>query len=224
MGAPLDAPGVHHRGILGEDLADVDVAQGPVVVARAGQVRELGRGVGMVPLRARRGVDLGVQQRHLRELPVGAGQEPGEVLGHRGGGVAHGGDVAHGLALLVVDGDALGRGVAHNPHVGGPVQGAGAGLGASRIVVPRGVDHGDAVVGQAAHLLQEEALGLEGEALVVEEVPGQQHGVDVFPDGQVHPRLEGVPGRLAEAAPDGLGASGEGGVQVDVGQVDEAHA
>ena len=107
--------------------------------------------------------------------------------------------------------------------VGGPGEGSWAGLGRARIVVSRCVDERDAVVTQAARLLQKEPLRREGETLGVEQVPCHQKGVDILAHGQVHGGPEYLAGRLPEPFAYGLGATGEGRVEMDVGDMDETH-
>ena len=66
----------------------------------------------------------------------------------------------------------------------------------------RGVHDGDPVITQALGLLEKEALGLEGEALAVEEIPGDQEGVHVLPDREIDGVSERLARGVAEASPD----------------------
>jgi hypothetical protein len=90
-------------------------------------------------------------------------------------------------------------------------------------VVARGIHDRDVVVGESCCLLEEETLGREGEPIAVEEVPGDEERVHLLTNREVHRPTEGLPGRLAEAPPHGLGTTGEGRVEMDVGHVQEAH-
>ena len=53
------------------------------------------------------------------------------------------------------------------------------------IVVAGGVHDLDPGLGQAAKLLQQETLGLEGEAFTVEDIARQQDRMDLLRDGAV---------------------------------------
>ena len=65
------------------------------------------------------------------------------------------------------------------------------------------VYHGDTVLLEAPHLLQQEPLGLEGESVTVEEVSSDEQRVGVLSDGEVGGPAEGLAGRLPESTPYG---------------------
>ena len=90
-------------------------------------------------------------------------------------------------------------------------------------MVSGGVDDRDPVLLQTPHLPQEEALGLEGEPLPVEEVAGDEDRVDVLADRQVRGPAERFAGGVTQASAHLLGTARECGVEVDVGDVQEAH-
>jgi hypothetical protein len=137
--------------------------------------------------------------------------------------MTHGCDVAAGTPLAILNGDALGRAVPSDPYIRRPGEAARAGLAHTRVVIPGGVHHGDAVVAETVSLVQQKPLGGKGEELSVEEVPGHKEGLDVLSDGQVHGSTEGLSGSFAESPSNGLGAARKSCIQVDIGQMDEAH-
>lgn len=109
---------------------------------------------------------------------------------------------AHRLTLMVLDQNPFGRGVPGDVYVCRPVQEAGTGKWGARIVIPRSVYDGYSVLLKTLHLLQEEPLGLEREAIPVEEVACDQEGVGVLSNGQVGGEAERVPRRLPKSALD----------------------
>ena len=90
-------------------------------------------------------------------------------------------------------------------------------------MVPRGVDHRHTVVTQAARLFQEKALGTEREPLTVEEIARHEERVNILSNREIGGPPERFPRGLTEPPPHGLGAARERGVEVDVGDVHEAH-
>jgi hypothetical protein len=80
------------------------------------------------------------------------------------------------------------------------------------------------MVAEPLGLLQQKALGLERKPVSVEEVPGNQEGMHILAYREVHGPTKRLARRVPETLSDRLGASCEGGVEVDVGDVDEAHA
>jgi len=107
--------------------------------------------------------------------------------------VARGRHITHGLAFPVVNEDTLGGGVPGDMHVARPIQGARARERRPRVVVARRVYHGDTMLLQASHLLQEKTLGLKGEPIAVEEVASDQERVGVLSYREVSGAAEGLP-------------------------------
>jgi hypothetical protein len=79
------------------------------------------------------------------------------------------------------------------------------------------------MVAEPLRLLQQEALGLERETVAVEEVSGDEKGVYVLANGEVDGASERLAGSVSESRSHGLGSPREGRVEVDVGNVQEAH-
>ena len=170
-----------------------------------------------------RGVDLRMEERHLREVTGRHREKPGQVFTDPTRGVADGRDVPDRLAAMIVDQDASGRRVRRDTHACGPLDAPRARVGGARIVIPGGVDHRDPVIPETLGLLEEEALGLERESITVEEIPRDEQGVHVLTDRGVDGVSECLAGGLPESGPHVGGASGESGVEVYVGDVQEAH-
>ena len=94
---------------------------------------------------------------------------------------------------------------------------------AARVVVAGGVHDLNAGVREHAELFEQEALGGKRRAGAVEEVSGDQHRVDFLGDREGHAPGEGVTRYLPEPVPHVFRAAGEGGVEMNVRDVDEAH-
>jgi hypothetical protein len=172
---------------------------------------------------ADRSVDLRVQKRHLGQVSGRHGQDPGQVLPDPTRRVSDRCDVADGLATMIVNQNPTRCGVGRDADTLRPVDSARAHIGRPRIVIAGRVYDGDSVITQALGLVEEESLGLEGEAITVEEVAGDQNGVYVFTDRDVDGVAEGFAGRFAQPDANVLGSAGEGGVEVYVGHVQESH-
>ncbi len=91
----------------------------------------------------------------------------------------------------------------------------------SRVVIPGGVDDLDVRFGQPAELGQQESLALEGPAASVKEVAGDQHRVHLLADSGVHAPGKGLACSMPQAIPHVVRPTGEGGVEVDIRDVDE---
>ena len=124
--------------------------------------------------------------------------------------VAGRGNPSHLGTLAVVNGDGAGRPVGDKLHVRRPAERAGAVRVPARIVVPGRVDHRHAGLCQTAELLEQEALRAEGEALAVEQIAGDEHGVNAFGECTGHRPAERLARGLTEAVAHGRGAPGEG--------------
>ena len=88
-------------------------------------------------------------------------------------------------------------------------------------MIPGGVDDLDARLGQPAELGQQESLAFEGKAASVEEVAGDQHRVHLLADGGVHAPGKGLACSMPQAIAHLVRPAGEGGVEVDIRDVDE---
>lgn len=164
-----------------------------------------------------------MEQGHLRQLPGRTGQQARKVLGNLDLCVPDGGHVSDGLAGVVRNEEAARCGVVGDPHVAWPWELSRPRPGRPRVVVAGGVDYGDPVICQTPDVLEKEAFGLEGKAVAVEEVAGDEKGVDVFADRYVDSPSEGLPRRVAQLPPNGPGTAGERGIEVRVGDVQETH-
>ncbi len=63
----------------------------------------------------------------------------------------------------------------------------------------------------------------EGQAGSVEQVPGNDHGIHLVVEGHVHGTTKGLAGGFPEALPDPGRTAPEGGVEMNVGEVEDAH-
>ena len=146
----LEDAGVHHRRVLGEDLPDVDVAQGPVV--EAGAVRKARSEGAYAWWASPPGDALTCEWSRATSgsSPTGRGMRRDRSSRSR--------EVACPTAVTKPTGrpsacrmrDAPGVAVGRHVDVVWPGQGSGAGVRSPRIVVPGGVDQGDAVLLQAS--------------------------------------------------------------------------
>ena len=174
-------------------------------------------------VRAERCVDLCMKECHLRQVPRRHGKQARKVLPDVTRRVADGGDVADGLATMVVDQDPSGRGVRGDTYTCGPLNPSRPNVGRPRIVISGRVDDSNSVVTEPLCLLQQEALGLKREAVSIEQVARDQECVDVLSDRYVDRITKRHTGRIAKSRPHVRGASRESGVQMYVGDVQEAH-
>ncbi len=91
-------------------------------------------------------------------------------------------------------------------------------------MVSGGVDDGDPFLLQAPKLLDQHTLGPEREALSVEEVPGEHHGVHTLCKSEIYHPRERVPRRLSEPSAHVFRAGDERRIEMKVCRVKEAHS
>jgi hypothetical protein len=80
------------------------------------------------------------------------------------------------------------------------------------------------VVSEAPHLIEQEAFGAQRKPVEVEQISRDQERVYLFAHGQVDRATERLARGLAEALANRLRATRERRIQMDVGDVYEAHA
>lgn len=165
---------------------------------------------------------LGVEERHFGEGALRAGEGSGKVGGLPGAGVPGSGDPPHHLSAAT-DGDSPRVGVDEEGHPLGPLQAPCRPPRCPRVVVAGGVEEGDSRTGEATKFPKEEPLGSPGEEFAVKEVSRHQYGVHLFGQGELDGPREGVAGGFPKGVPEFGGAPDEGGVEVQVGQVEETH-
>ncbi len=90
-------------------------------------------------------------------------------------------------------------------------------------MIPGRIDHADAVVREPSRLLEQEALGLEGQTLAIKEISGDQESMDILPDRKIHRAPKRLSGCLSKPVTHRLGAPRERCVQMDIGDVYETH-
>ena len=201
----------------------MDMAQRPVVEARALEGLEVRGGVPLM-IRGSRGVDhLRVEYCHLGEATVGGPKTLGQILRLGRGLMSGGGHRAHGVSAGALHRDAYGLALPRHSDVAGPRQIRRSHAFAPGIMVSCGVHYGDARLREAEELLQEEALRLERQPSVVEEISGHEDGVDPLIEGQIHESSKRDTRRFPQPRTDRVRAGRECGVEVYVGGVNEAH-
>jgi hypothetical protein len=187
--ATLQVAGVDHPGVAVQDHAPVHVAERPVLVAVAHQLRD---GAGRVVAVLGAGDRVGVQDAEVEEVAAAGRVGLGEVVLDAAGAVAlavHGeaeAGILAGLGGLDREGeDVLGQGDVAGEH----------GLG---VVVAADHDDLGADLAEAGELADEEQAGVEVAPLAVEDVAGEDEEGGLLLETGVDETHEGAAGGEAE--------------------------
>ena len=216
----LHVAGIVDRWIAPHRLALVNVAQRPVGVAGV-QAVQRGGGVAIVLLGRCGAHHLGVQQGYGRLRPGRERECRSQIAVLVRRLMPRRDHPSHHVALAL-DGDRprLARRDQMEPLLR-PADAHGPVVGPPRIVVAGGVDHRQSRAGRACQLVDQHALGREGQPLVVEEVPGKQQRIDLTLERQIHQACEGFTPGLAQPRAHVLVMTPIRRVEVHVGGVDK---
>jgi hypothetical protein len=162
-----------HRRTVREFLTDMDMPEGPVVVAGRAEERELGGRVGLVALRVHRVAHLGMEEGDVRESILGQGKAARKILGDASREMAAPRHQSNSFTLpkdLYSDG----LGSLDEVHVFGPSNQRGRTRPSSGIVIARDVHDLNSGIAEPAQRFGKKPLGPDGETLTIKEISGDE--------------------------------------------------